>query len=119
MSVVCDTDETARECIVYLKEQRLAPETFLPLSLLEVHPINEKLRLFFFFFGIYLFALDNLLVASLRELTEPRGVKLLFDVIQCNVPVARKALQFACGNTLVCETSEDARYWFFKLYALF
>ncbi|VDD87942.1 unnamed protein product [Enterobius vermicularis] len=88
MSVVCDTDETARECIVYLKEQRLAPETFLPLSLLEVHPINEKLR----------------------ELTEPRGVKLLFDVIQCNVPVARKALQFACGNTLVCETSEDARY---------
>uniref|UniRef100_A0A0N5AH08 Structural maintenance of chromosomes protein n=1 Tax=Syphacia muris TaxID=451379 RepID=A0A0N5AH08_9BILA len=88
MSVVCDTDETARECIVYLKEQRLAPETFLPLSVLEVHPINEKLR----------------------ELTEPRGVKLLFDVIQCNVPVARKALQFACGNTLVCETAEDARY---------
>uniref|UniRef100_A0A915ATD7 Structural maintenance of chromosomes protein n=4 Tax=Ascarididae TaxID=6250 RepID=A0A915ATD7_PARUN len=88
MSIVCDTDETARESIVYLKEQRLPPETFLPLSILDVHPINEKLR----------------------ELTEPRGVKLVFDVIQCNNPVARKALQFACGNALVCETAEDAKY---------
>ncbi|VDK74855.1 unnamed protein product [Litomosoides sigmodontis] len=88
MSIVCDTDETARESIVYLKEQRLAPETFLPLSVLDVHPIKEKLR----------------------ELTEPRGVKLVFDVIQCNNPVARKALQFACGNALVCETPEDAKY---------
>ncbi|KHN86179.1 Structural maintenance of chromosomes protein 1A [Toxocara canis] len=88
MSIVCDTDETARESIVYLKEQRLPPETFLPLSILDVHPINEKLR----------------------ELAEPRGVKLVFDVIQCNNPVARKALQFACGNALVCETAEDAKY---------
>uniref|UniRef100_A0A915Q3C1 Structural maintenance of chromosomes protein n=1 Tax=Setaria digitata TaxID=48799 RepID=A0A915Q3C1_9BILA len=88
MSIVCDTDETARESIIYLKEQRLAPETFLPLSVLDVRPIKEKLR----------------------ELTEPRGVKLVFDVIQCNNPVARKALQFACGNALVCETPEDAKY---------
>lgn len=46
---------------------------------------------------------------NFRELTEPRGVKLVFDVIQCNNPVARKALQFACGNALVCETPEDAK----------
>ncbi len=44
-----------------------------------------------------------------RELTDPRGVKLVFDVIQCNLPAVRKALQFACGNALVCETAEDAR----------
>ncbi|VDN02476.1 unnamed protein product [Thelazia callipaeda] len=88
MSIVCDTDETARESIIYLKEQRLAPETFLPLSVLDVHPIKEKLR----------------------ELAEPKGVKLVFDVIQCNNHVARKALQFACGNALVCETPEDAKY---------
>ncbi|MCP9258845.1 Structural maintenance of chromosomes protein 1A [Dirofilaria immitis] len=88
MSIVCDTDETARESIIYLKEQRLAPETFLPLSILDVHPVKEKLR----------------------ELTEPRGVKLVFDVIQCNNPIARKALQFACGNALVCETPDDAKY---------
>uniref|UniRef100_A0A914R7L2 SMC hinge domain-containing protein n=1 Tax=Parascaris equorum TaxID=6256 RepID=A0A914R7L2_PAREQ len=54
-----------------------------------------------------------------RELTEPRGVKLVFDVIQCNNPVARKALQFACGNALVCETAEDAKYYFFLIISSF
>lgn len=88
MSIVCDTDDTARECIAYLKEQRYAPETLLPLSVLNVSPINE----------------------NLRQITEPKGVKLVFDVINLNNPVAKKALQFACGNALVCETAEDARY---------
>ncbi|KAK0400039.1 hypothetical protein QR680_003319 [Steinernema hermaphroditum] len=86
-SIVCDTETTARECITYLKEQRYGPETFLPLSGLVVHPINE----------------------NLRDIKEPPGVKLVYDVIQCNVPAARKALQFACGNSLVCERTEDAR----------
>lgn len=87
MSIICDTEQTARDCITYMKEQRAEIETFLPISYLDVHPINEKLR----------------------ELSEPRGVKLVFDVIQCNLPAVRKALQFACGNALVCETAEDAR----------
>ncbi|KAK5971425.1 SMC hinge domain-containing protein [Trichostrongylus colubriformis] len=87
MSIVCDSEETARDAIMYLKEQRYPPETFLPHHGLDVHPINEKLR----------------------ELTHPKGVKLVFDVIQCNHPAARKALQFACGNALICETADDAR----------
>ncbi|TMS38591.1 hypothetical protein L596_005281 [Steinernema carpocapsae] len=87
MSIVCDTETTARECIIYLKEQRYGPETFLPLAGLVVHPINE----------------------TLRNIKDPQGVKLVYDVIQCNVPAARKALQFACGNALVCEKAEDAR----------
>ncbi|KAK6752456.1 hypothetical protein RB195_003715 [Necator americanus] len=87
MSIVCDSEETARDAIMYLKEQRYPPETFLPHHGLDVHPINEKLR----------------------ELSHPKGVKLVYDVIQCNHPAARKALQFACGNALICETAEDAR----------
>ncbi|KAJ1357237.1 SMC [Parelaphostrongylus tenuis] len=87
MSIVCDSEDTARDAIMYLKEQRYPPETFLPHHGLDVHPINEKLR----------------------ELTHPKGVKLVFDVIQCNNQAARKALQFACGNALICETAEDAR----------
>ncbi|KAL6737257.1 hypothetical protein Aduo_010915 [Ancylostoma duodenale] len=87
MSIVCDTEETARDAIMYLKEQRYPPETFLPHQGLDVHPINEKLR----------------------ELSYPKGVKLVYDVIQCNHPAARKALQFASGNALICETAEDAR----------
>ncbi len=44
MSIICDTEQTARDCITYMKEQRAEMETFLPLSYLDVHPINEKLR---------------------------------------------------------------------------
>lgn len=33
----------------------------------------------------------------------------LASPLQCNHPAARKALQFASGNALICETAEDAR----------
>ncbi|KAI6215832.1 hypothetical protein M3Y94_00430900 [Aphelenchoides besseyi] len=86
-SIVCDTDETARLCIPYLREQRHPPETFLPLNSLEVQPLKE----------------------SLRNMTDPPNVKLVYDVIQCNMPQVRKALQFACGNALVTDNANQAR----------
>lgn len=55
---------------------------------LQVSPLNERLR----------------------EL--PNG-KMLIDVVQVSGshghPELRKVLQFVCGNTLVCETIEEAR----------
>ena len=36
-------------------------------------------------------------------------MKLIVDVIQCEPPIIKKALLYACGNALVCETVEDAR----------
>ncbi|GMT22001.1 hypothetical protein PFISCL1PPCAC_13298, partial [Pristionchus fissidentatus] len=87
-SIVCDTDTTAREAIAYLKEQRYSTETFLPLSVLDVQPINERLR----------------------SLKKPHGVKLLYDVIQCPNNTVKKAVQYACGNALVVEDAEGARY---------
>lgn len=86
-AIIVDSERTARDCIQYMKEQRAEPETFLPLDFIEVRPTNEKLR----------------------DIREPRNVKLVIDVIQYDPPVIRKALQFACGNALVCETPEDAR----------
>lgn len=87
VAIVCDTDDTARECITYLREQHYPPETFLPLNSLDVMPINEKLR----------------------DIKDPPNVKLLYDVIQCNFPPAKKALQFVCSNSLVCDDPEHAR----------
>lgn len=89
MSIVCDNVETGRECISYLREQHYGPETFLPISDLRVEPIREHLR----------------------DLKNPPGVKLIFDVISVpnNDPNIRRALQFVCGNSLVCDTSEHAR----------
>uniref|UniRef100_A0A0K0D7H9 SMC hinge domain-containing protein n=1 Tax=Angiostrongylus cantonensis TaxID=6313 RepID=A0A0K0D7H9_ANGCA len=87
MSIVCDSEDTARDAIVYLKEQRYPPETFLPYKGLVVYPVSQKLR----------------------ELTYTKQVKLVHDVIQCDHPAARKVLLYACGNALICESTEDAR----------
>ncbi|KAG8142754.1 hypothetical protein E2320_005954 [Naja naja] len=65
-------------------EERAEAETFLPLDYLEVEAINEQLR-------------------------EIRGAKLLIDVIQTSFPPLKKAIQFVCGNGLVCETVKDAK----------
>ncbi|XP_055958338.1 structural maintenance of chromosomes protein 1A [Patella vulgata] len=86
-AIVCDTEKTAKDCIQYMKEQRIEPETFLPLDYLDVKQVNEKLR----------------------DIREPKNVKLVIDVIRYDPPVIKKALLFACGNALVCETVEDAR----------
>ena len=43
------------------------------------------------------------------EIQDPRNVKLVVDVIRYDPPCMKKALIFACGNALVCETVDDAR----------
>ncbi|VUZ57622.1 unnamed protein product [Hymenolepis diminuta] len=86
-SIVCDSEKTAKDCIQYMKDQRIEPETFLPLDFLDVQPVDEKLR----------------------EISDPPNVHLVIDVINCDPVTAKKALQFACGNALVCDTVEHAR----------
>ena len=56
-AIACDTEKTAKDCIQYMKEQRIEPETFPPLDYVEVKPVNEKLRyvvydVFWFLFNI-------------------------------------------------------------------
>ncbi|KAF6774947.1 hypothetical protein AHF37_06199 [Paragonimus kellicotti] len=87
-AIMCDSEKTAKECIQYMKDQRIEPETFLPLDFLDVKPIDERLR----------------------EISDPPNVHLVIDVIQCDPIIVKKALTFACGNALVCETVEHARY---------
>ncbi len=86
-AIVVDTEKTARECIKFMKEQHLQSETFYPLDYIDVTPLDERLR----------------------EIREPRNTKMLIDVIKFNPPAIKKALQFAVGNCLVCESDEDAR----------
>ncbi|XP_078487137.1 structural maintenance of chromosomes protein 1A [Ciona intestinalis] len=86
-AIVCDSEKTARDCIQYMKEQCAEPETFLPLDYIDAKPTNEQLR----------------------TIREPNGVKLVIDVIKYDLPAIKKALQFTCGNSLVCESAEDAR----------
>ncbi|KAF3773284.1 Structural maintenance of chromosomes protein 1 [Nymphaea thermarum] len=43
-AVVVDDEQTGKECIKYLKEQRLPPQTFIPIQSVRVKPVHEKLR---------------------------------------------------------------------------
>ncbi|KAF5272683.1 hypothetical protein FQA39_LY07710 [Lamprigera yunnana] len=85
-AIVVDTEKTGRQCIKYLKEQMLEPETFLPLDYLQVKPLKDRLR----------------------SISEPRGVKLLYDVLSFEPQAISRAVMFATNNALVCETPEDA-----------
>ncbi|XP_067011670.2 structural maintenance of chromosomes protein 1A [Anabrus simplex] len=85
-AIVVDTEKTARQCIQYLKEQMLEPETFLPLDYIQAKPLKERLR----------------------SIKEPKNVRLLFDVLHYNPPDIKRAVLFATNNALVCETPEDA-----------
>jgi structural maintenance of chromosome 1 len=66
-----------------LKEQRLPPQTFIPLQTIRVKPIQERLRTL-------------------------GTAKLVFDVIRIE-PSFERALLFAVGNTLVCERLDEAK----------
>ena len=49
------------------------------------------------------------------DIKDPKNVKLVVDVIRYDPACIKKALLFACGNALVCETVEDARKVAFNL----
>ena len=50
-----------------------------------------------------------------REIRNPHGVKLVIDVIRYEPASVKKALQFACGNSLVCESPDDAKKVAFEM----
>lgn len=85
-AIVVDTEKTARRCIQVLKERMLEPETFLPLDYIQAKPLRERLR----------------------DIREPKNVKLLFDVLRFEPAAIHRAVLFVTNNALVCETPEDA-----------
>ncbi|HIE75452.1 MAG TPA: hypothetical protein EYP93_04470, partial [Gammaproteobacteria bacterium] len=85
-AIVVDTESTARQCIQYLKDQMLEPETFLPLDYIQAKPLKDRLR----------------------NITNPRGVKLLYDVLRFDPPDIKRAVLFVTNNALVCESPDDA-----------
>ncbi|KAL0081769.1 hypothetical protein J3Q64DRAFT_1186982 [Phycomyces blakesleeanus] len=83
-SIVVDDQKTAMECIQYMREQRVGTATFLPLNGLSVPSINDRFRNY------------------------TRGARLAFDVIQYDKQY-ESVVQYACGNTLVCDTIAIAK----------
>jgi structural maintenance of chromosome 1 len=80
-AVVVADEKTAIECIQYMKEQRVGIMTFLPLDSLKVKPTDDRLR--------------------------QKG-RLVTDVLTYDASVA-KAVQYSCGNILLCDSLEEAK----------
>ena len=84
-AVVVDDSNVAKECVQYLKEQRISPMTFLPLKEIKVHEPDERLR-----------RLGG-------------TAKLCLDVVHYD-PAMTRAMIFALGNdTVVCDTHAEAK----------
>ncbi|KAJ5071051.1 intein-containing structural maintenance of chromosomes smc family member precursor [Anaeramoeba ignava] len=82
-AIVVKDHSTAIQCIDYMKHTRAGKAKFIPLTTIESKPVQENLR------------------------TLPNA-KLIYDVISFD-PSIRLAMQYACGNTLVCDTLKEAR----------
>lgn len=69
----------------YLKNQRLGRATFIPLDTIVAHPVNERFR--------------NL----------AKGARLAIDLIKYE-SVYERAMQYACGSTIICDSLQIARH---------
>ena len=84
-SIVVETEKVAKECIQYLRDQRLGQATFIPLDSIQVKAVNPNLR------GMH------------------KGMRLATDVIEYDSSVER-AMSYVCGNSVVCDDLGVAKY---------
>jgi structural maintenance of chromosome 1 len=83
-AIVVETEDTAKQCMKYLRDQRVGTAHFLPLNTLRPKDINERLR------------------------TLGSKYRLVIDVIEYDEGL-EVAMKYACGNAIISNTLEDAR----------
>jgi len=89
-AIVVDGKKTAFDCIKYLRDQRIGTATFLPLDSLQAPPPESTERL--------------------RAMAENDGrYRLAADVIRVSNDEYRRAVLYAVGNTVVCDSLDVAR----------
>ncbi|KAF2790093.1 RecF/RecN/SMC protein [Melanomma pulvis-pyrius CBS 109.77] len=84
-AIVVDTEKTARECIQYLKEQKIGQFTFIPLDTITIKAVNQNLK------GLH------------------PGMRLGIDCIDYDSSLER-AMASACGNSIICDTLKIAKH---------
>ncbi|KAJ4293078.1 Structural maintenance of chromosomes protein 1 [Kalmusia sp. IMI 367209] len=88
-AVLVDTDKTARDCVTYLKEQKLGQMSFLPLDSLTVQSVNQNLK------GMH------------------EGMRLGIDCVDYP-PHLERAISSACGDSVICDTLKLAQHMCFE-----
>ncbi|ORX39922.1 putative cohesin complex subunit and chromosome segregation protein [Kockovaella imperatae] len=84
-AIVVEHEQTAIDCIEYMRNQRAGQATFIPLDTIQTKPVQEKFRNF------------------------TKGARLAIDCIEFE-PAVERAMQHACSSSLICDTMEVARY---------
>lgn len=84
-AVVVDTEQTAIDCIQYMRQQRSGTATFIPLDTIRAPVVADKYRTFV------------------------SGARPAIDVIAFDGALA-PAFRYACGGALVCDTLDVAKY---------
>ncbi|KAJ4358889.1 Structural maintenance of chromosomes protein 1 [Ascochyta clinopodiicola] len=83
-TVIVDTEATAKECIAYLKQERIGIMSFDPLDSIQIKAVDSQLK------GMH------------------KGMRLAIDCINYE-PKHERAMTAACGNTMICDTEKIAK----------
>lgn len=83
-TVIVDTEATAKECIQYLKQERIGIMTFDPLDSIQIRAVDTQLK------GMH------------------KGMRLAIDCINYE-PKHERAMTAACGSTMICDTEKIAK----------
>jgi structural maintenance of chromosome 1 len=83
-TVIVDTEATAKECIAYLKQERIGIMTFDPLDSIQIKAVDSQLK------GMH------------------KGMRLAIDCINYE-PKHERAMTAACGSTMICDNEKIAK----------
>ncbi|KAH3679044.1 hypothetical protein WICMUC_001239 [Wickerhamomyces mucosus] len=83
-AIIVENSSVGQQCITYLKEQRSGVASFIPLDSIDGKPIDSRLR-----------HLDT-------------GSRPTIDVVAYE-PYLERAIQFACGNSIICDDIQIAK----------
>ena len=83
-TVIVDTEATAKECIAYLKQERIGIMSFDPLDSIQIKAVDSQLK------GMH------------------KGMRLAIDCINYE-PKHERAMTAACGSTMVCDSEKIAK----------
>jgi len=83
-TVIVDTEATAKECIQYLKQEKIGIMTFNPLDSIQIQAVDPQLK------GMH------------------KGMRLAIDCITYDARHER-AMTAACGSTMICDTEKVAK----------
>lgn len=88
-AVIVNDEKTAKDCIQFLRDQQRGQATFIPLDTIQVRPFNSSFK------GMY------------------GGTRMAVDTIDFDKSIDR-AVSYACGNAIICDDLEIAKYVCFE-----